>query len=232
MSSAGHHSMMGGVRTPTARDYVQSGLVAMWDGIENAGWGQHHNDAPIDLMGGVQLIAYGSPVVTATTFDTPQGAYYYADIPAFKDAIANRCFTFEAVLSDGLAVKNGIFSIGNRGLWIYGNASYNLETVNALATSYNQGFTSLKYTADGAFRISIVGDTTLKVIIGGSERSGNYGSLASMTGTRCYIGGMNAVSAFSSALKSFRNIRLYSRTLTAEEIAHNYKIDKERFNLP
>ena len=26
---------------PTARDYVQDGLVAMWDGIENAGWGVH-----------------------------------------------------------------------------------------------------------------------------------------------------------------------------------------------
>lgn len=23
----------------TAKDYVQDGLVAMWDGIENAGWG-------------------------------------------------------------------------------------------------------------------------------------------------------------------------------------------------
>ena len=27
---------------PTARDYVQDGLVAMWDGIENAGWGVHY----------------------------------------------------------------------------------------------------------------------------------------------------------------------------------------------
>ena len=29
----------------TARDYVQSGLVAMWDGIENAGWGTHDPNA-------------------------------------------------------------------------------------------------------------------------------------------------------------------------------------------
>jgi hypothetical protein len=37
----------------TARDYVQSGLVAMWDGIENAGW-ETHNSAAItwkDLIG-------------------------------------------------------------------------------------------------------------------------------------------------------------------------------------
>jgi hypothetical protein len=27
-------------------------------------------------------------------------------------------------------------------------------------------------------------------------------------------------------------VRLYSRALTADEIAHNYAVDKERFNLP
>jgi hypothetical protein len=27
-------------------------------------------------------------------------------------------------------------------------------------------------------------------------------------------------------------LRLYSRALTADEIAHNYAVDKERFNLP
>ena len=36
----------GGAKLPTARDYVQDGLIAMWDGIENAGWGQHE-DSPI-----------------------------------------------------------------------------------------------------------------------------------------------------------------------------------------
>ena len=46
--------------TPTARDYVQNGLVAMWDGIENAGWGQH-SDSPImrELVSGDTLTATG-----------------------------------------------------------------------------------------------------------------------------------------------------------------------------
>ena len=34
-----------GPSTPTARDYVQDGLVAMWDGIENVGFGQHDESA-------------------------------------------------------------------------------------------------------------------------------------------------------------------------------------------
>ena len=38
---------------PTARDYVQDGLIAMWDGIENAGWGVHDPNATTwkDLTG-------------------------------------------------------------------------------------------------------------------------------------------------------------------------------------
>ena len=46
--------MGGGSSTPTARDYVQDGLIAMWDGIENAGWGVHDAAATVwkDLSGG------------------------------------------------------------------------------------------------------------------------------------------------------------------------------------
>ena len=39
---------------PTAADYVQDGLVAMWDAIENVGWGIHSDCAQVwvDLVGG------------------------------------------------------------------------------------------------------------------------------------------------------------------------------------
>ena len=37
----------------SARSYVNDGLIAMWDGIENAGWGQHNSSATTwkDLIG-------------------------------------------------------------------------------------------------------------------------------------------------------------------------------------
>ena len=220
----------GGV--PTARDYVQDGLVAMWDGIENAGWGKHSNAAPVDLVNGVKLTAIGSPVITDTTFDTPNGAYYYADIKKdFRDAVVAKRFTFESVMSCVRASNNGIFSIGDRGIWIYASQNYNISTVNVLSVNYNQSINP-KYIDDGVFRISVVGDTAPKVIIGTTEYSGYYGTLTSFSETRCYIGGMNNVSALSPALKSFRNIRLYSRALTADEIDANYAIDKARFKLP
>ena len=218
----------GGV--PTARDYVQDGLIAMWDGIENAGWGKHSNAAPVDLINGVKLTAIGSPVITDITFDTPTGAYYYADIKDFRDAVAAKRFTFESVMSCVRANNNGIFSIGDRGIWIYGNIDYNVSTVNVNAVNYTQAIIPY-YLNDGVFRISVVGDTAPKVIIGTTEYSGYYGTLTSISETRCYIGGMQNISLFSAALKSFRNIRLYSRALTADEIAANYAIDKARFNI-
>ena len=229
--------MMLGARTAawaksgyTAKDYVQDGLVAMWDGIENAGWGRHSNDAPVDLINGVKLTAIGSPVITDTTFDTPKGACYYADIKDFRDAVKAKRFTFESVMSCNRGPNNGIFSIGDRGIWIYGNRDYNVSTVNVLASNYTQAINPY-YLDDGVFRISVVGDTAPKVIIGTTEYSGHYGTITSISETRCYIGGLNGSDQFSPALKSFRNIRLYSRALTADEIAHNYAIDKVRFGL-
>ena len=51
----------GGV--PTTRDYVQDGLIAMWDGIENAGLGVHDPSATVwkDLSGnGYDLSCFNS----------------------------------------------------------------------------------------------------------------------------------------------------------------------------
>ena len=53
---------------PTARSYVQDGLVAMWDGIENAGWGVHDNNATnwVDLVGGASIV--GRPFWTYSDY--------------------------------------------------------------------------------------------------------------------------------------------------------------------
>ena len=44
--------------TYSAKSYVQEGLYAQWDGIENAGWGTHDSAAqkPIELAGGGFLL--------------------------------------------------------------------------------------------------------------------------------------------------------------------------------
>ena len=54
---------------PTAHDYVQQGLVFMWDGIENAGWHRHTKDTEAfrDLVAGraVKVGNYGDPTASS-----------------------------------------------------------------------------------------------------------------------------------------------------------------------
>lgn len=226
------NALMAGKRMPTAKDYVQSGLVAMWDGIENAGWGTHSNNSPIDLIAGIQLSRNDSgTIISDDSFTTPAGTYYYADIPDFKTAVNSKDFTCEIVMSGLRAANNGIFSIAERGLWIYGNGNYNVSTVNIMATAYTQGVNP-NFTSDGRFSFAVAGGQSPAVYIGGQTKSASYGSLSSFSVNRVYIGGMNGNNVFSPASKTFYCVRLYERTLSAQEIAANYAIDKERFGLP
>lgn len=216
----------------SAKSYVQDGLVAMWDGIENAGWGTHDSNAPINLIDGVRLRTSGTTSVSDNAFNTEASSWYIADVSGFKDALNNKSFTFESVLSNERISNNGIFSIGNRGLWIYANRTYNVGTVNAMTTSFSIGIFPT-YQTDGVYSVNVTGNSSsLKAIVGGNEYSGGYGTLASISTDTCYIGGLNSITDLSSGKKSFRCIRLYSRALTAAEIAANYAVDKARFNLP
>ena len=48
----------------SAKDYITDGLIAMWDGIENIGYGKHSYDASVwyDLVGGYNaMIKDGVP---------------------------------------------------------------------------------------------------------------------------------------------------------------------------
>ena len=59
-SNAAAFSIMNNIQnliTPTTKDYVKNGLIAMWDGIENAGVDIHDNNSLIwkDLVGNYDL---------------------------------------------------------------------------------------------------------------------------------------------------------------------------------
>lgn len=65
----------------SAKNYVQNGLVAHWDAIENAGFGQHDNAATAwkDLKGSHDLAVVDDAATwTGDSFVPPQKAYYAA----------------------------------------------------------------------------------------------------------------------------------------------------------
>ena len=210
-----------GAKVPTAADYVQTGLVAMWDGIENAGWGVHNPNATVwkNLVNGDTFnIKSGnsfSADALVTTVRTDYGA-----VPMYSVTEEN-AYTFEVV---GASLVSGT-NIG--GLPYSGGPVFNAFANWSATSSYCTACGGNMSVNDSgpvgkrkSFGLRVSGDSwTLFSAMFGVEKSGTWTKTASR-----YGGTVNANVEECS-------IRLYSRALTAAEIAHNYAIDKLRFNL-
>ena len=207
---------------PTARDYIQDGLIAMWDGIENAGWGVHNpnatewkdlvGDNDITLVGGV----FGDTALICN--GTQYGGYNNNVVNAVQiELVANtkqqkrRCWI--ASTGQSLSSKHsGFVGWYDRGLCfgLYDTArSLTLGTAISYSFAVNSNRTfennALVATESGKSDLTPQAARGICVVVGGQMNNP----------LKCDI----------------HCLRIYSRALTDEEIAHNYKIDKERFNL-
>ena len=208
---------------PTARDYIQDGLIAMWDGIENAGWGVHNpnatewkdlvGDNDITLVGGV----FGDTALICN--GTQYGGHNDNVVNAVQiELVANtkqqkrRCWI--ASTGQSLSSKySGFVGWYDRGLCfgLYDTArSLTLGTAISYSFAVNSNRTfennALVATESGKSDLTPKAARGICVVVGGQMNNP----------LKCDI----------------HCLRIYSRALTDEEIAHNYKIDKERFNLP
>lgn len=208
---------------PTARDYVQDGLIAMWDGIENAGWGVHNpnatewkdlvGDNDITLVGGV----FGDTALICN--GTQYGGHNDNVVNGVQiELVANakqqkrRCWI--ASTGQSLSSKySGFVGWYDRGLCfgLYDTArSLTLGTAISYSFAVNSNRTfennALVATESGKSDLTPQAARGICVVVGGQMNNP----------LKCDI----------------HCLRIYSRALTDEEIAHNYKIDKERFNLP
>ena len=247
MQIASRVSMWSGARTPTAKDYVQDGLVAMWDGIENAGWGTHADTLSTwrDLTGnGYNMTVNSEATIGANSVggNNIWVAYYKnATIPFWSASVVGLLpdtgaqrflFCGSPTAADGKFVyvhPNG--SYGRIGL-----SQRNTQNVNYVAIPYPEGVMGrlagihVNYGKGSTFGATDAYVNAIpQTLDTGSYPYNNAGSFFSV-GTRLTNTG-NPASSFNYG-GTVCNIRLYSRALTAEEIARNYNIDKLRFNLP
>ena len=234
------NALMAGKRTPTAKDYVQNGLVAMWDGIENAGWGTH------DATAGTwkDLTANGFDLTTATGMSFVTWGENCANISENSGLIAQGNFTFldrkitvEIVTDITISGNNiGIVAINKQG------TAYLRQTVGYRIAG------NVIYVACGGVQSSLGVNGRLNLVFA-SEEDGNGGVKISsyraglligtktITPTAAITGG--TVELFKTSASNWSGglngkvyaCRLYSRALTAQEIAANYAIDKARFGL-
>ena len=213
---------------PTARFYVQDGLIAIWDGIENSGWGVHDasattwkdlsgNGNDLTLMNGAHFDA--NSLITAARNSVSallptRLPYATIEVCAFQDASRNssQLVCFGNSVNDSRMMSCGSKSIQS----MNGNHQITVPTSKATRTwaaTYPTDSSTIPY-IDGQLATGTVTTNSW------APRNGPFG----LSGSSNYQG-WNFVG-------NYYCVRLYSRALTADEIAANYAIDKERFNLP
>ena len=225
---AARGTMLGGARAWT-NPYVTDGLVAMWDGEWNVAGGVHDANANIwaDLVGSNSFGNFATDVTFGENYiDLPPKVPAATNVGLSPSAIS----TIEAVVSlsgwDGLVLA--VFSVGGisnvqRWLGFRVNKTFNFGN-NFLCAPFPANTNEVFYVA-GVFT-----GTSWELYYNGVQVSNigpgmNWGS--SLNGIPSLMTGGSSVSA-----SKIYSMRLSSRQLTSSEIAANYSVDKERFNLP
>ena len=221
--------------------YVTDDLVAMWDGEWNAGGGTHDDTATTwkDLIGNIDATAINSPIFLYKYTDTSNG--YWSLPSSVREIVEAQSLTAEVVFSaSGKFTSNlnqGIVGMGSgRSLWLFfenppssasASLSWQFRGSPAIRAWYSSGpFYTGTHSSSLVVDNSVCNaylDSTLCTI------SPDI-SAGSTTSTSDFFIGM--IPNYSNFYGKIYCVRIYSRALTAAEIAHNYTIDKARFNLP
>ena len=231
----------------TALDYVQDGLIAHWDGVENAGNGVHDSSATTwkDLAGnydlsllpkgswsadGRSLSVYGAAAVCSNSlpaYKTIEVVYKMANpkgniLFASGGTAQVNDFHFIAFNRSGeTSGTTGYFS----GAWKVPSPhvvwdSFDPSAVRSMAATYNNGEA---YAANG--NVAAVYADGVARNDGSADTAWGLGDGHIMIGDRAEAG---AYPWFGEVY----TIRIYSRALSAEEIAANHAIDVARFYAP
>lgn len=220
----------------TAKDYIQDGLVAMWDGIENAGWGTHDANATVwkDLVGEIDVTANRTPTWRSDAFAGDGGTYFTTNTTVPAHTILNGEYTVElgGRPTGKRKANGGLIGIGTnssfRTFWMWERQfNYNsfLDSIQTAQIAATQPTTS----PDVATSWQAIFDGSMfRLLANGTECINTSARTVAQQESGTYIG---KIGNYGSTGSDILFVRLYSRALTADEIAHNYSIDKARFGL-
>lgn len=251
----------------SAIDYVQDGLIAHWDAIENVGYGLHDSSSTvwIDLVGyrhaTLAPFAYFSDNALCCDVrdpDTEKGAMAqsaantYIPEPTEDVTITIEiCFIRDVLYTLKFGEGMTIFSVGNAIPGVYGQNRWGIigsgnNRMERLSHSGNIGgnrdipnyFNSddgrkltchtkmynASYSGGGQYS-----NTTYWLNATKKTYKGTDGSRLRARSSGVSFGGNGSTEGICGKICF---VRIYNRALSEEEIAHNYEVDKSRFNLP
>lgn len=232
-------------------DYQQSGLIAHWDGIENAGRGKHDDSATTwtDLVGGREFRFDNGANVGETYFDMRHAnstfaGGYVTNVAPLAAAIASKNATVEVVCDFRTLITDGTlvaFCDGdNRLLWV---RSANVTGVKGCVAAFE--YLQSAWIDDGAVnvdpyffhKVRTYGFVCTNVACGVSRNGEYQGSVPVGTvqpnadNTWLSIGrklSSTGVLAYTADAK-IHAIRVYNRPLLVEEQRANAILDRKRF---
>ena len=219
----------------SAKSYVQDGLVAMWDGIENAGWGQSHDiiaNGWVDCVGRLTFNMSGFTIDGDGGIVVNQPVYcdWSGPLPDVDNVCVQMVARGKAPHVDSTADCGGYFC----GVGMLIDRESSTYRSGRITTNLNPGGRNYAYTIDvakfGVYNTwSAVLDGAIKCFCNSDavnvSQSSFYNNSAAIP-HQVYFG------ASSSKPLFIRSFRIYSRALTAAEIAANYAVDVARFTLP
>lgn len=225
----------------TSKDYIRDGLIAQWDGIENAGFGAHDANATTwkDLTGNHVLSYDFTPSFTDNAFELPgTDKVAYCESNLWRDAVnVNQCtveMCFKGYSVGGnnsiIALSRGKSSGLERAWWQWGNVAFGYR-ISTGSTWSNDTLLPRGETDD----VSLSFPLADMYMNGTRVMTGSPGTLNIQSNT-LVIGRIGAfkstINGFVSMRADIHSIRIYNKVLTADEIAANYAVDKARFNIP
>lgn len=218
-------------------DYVQDGLLGHWDAIDNQGYAAHSDSATtwVDVVSGRSFALYGATVnansIAFAGNSNSCGLLSADDSAATFAKAANG--TVELVFSTEStanwvalqSASSGCAAFGRySGNFIQSNSSSAMLPGSAVTLGTDQPNTvAIRYTS-GMVAVNTSGETYVN---GESKTTLGSREYWSGAGAQTLIGKRgNGAMPFSGKIYA---IRVYSRRLTAEEIAHNAELDRQRF---
>ena len=225
------------IAIPLASEYIQDGLVAMWDGIENVGLGSHDFNATkwIDLVDGKIL-----PTTSSTVYCKKDCLYRYgtwvvggsASSPI--DATYDGEWTIETVVSlEGISYLNQA-----RPFISFSNYTIRVPNITVTGTAQvwlsNIGGWSVATAPFGRMAFTLVRNGNVYYIYVNGELTYVKTDKNNLdwNPTNCIIS-QNHLSDADGNQSTSDNcaIRVYNRALSEEEVQLNFALDALRFNI-
>ena len=202
--------------------YVADGLIAMWDGEWNSGFGIHDPEAIVwkDLVGEHDLAIHGTVFQNFIRNTTTSVAEAAQTIEGIKTIEVCYCFSDTQNSAYGLLFYSGVINTTRLGLVLYLDGYQTFSNVYwQYPNARDSVLATVTATMDGCF----VDGLPLSPISRSTDQWNN--------GSYVGIGGR----AWQNTWKTYGDwycIRIYDRILSKDEIEFNSAVDKERFGMP